>query len=468
MDWRLARGQVAVSEAALDAAPRFANPAWYSGEALFGIISLLLPGARPTPREAVLARLRAIPDFLADGIARLAGGAAPRGISDRAGREVAAAASFLSDGLQLHADFDAAWEAPAAAAADAFIAFGKELAGLADAPPACGKRYLERLMRDAHGLDIDADTAVARAAAAFDGLTAELTERAARRDPSRRWTDQIADLSALHAGSPEAVMARLRGFDAEARRAAAGLVTPADDYGLEYRWLAPCFAAVAGPSYFLPYRSPPAHAAGAGSLYWVHRPGADLPAWLRGNCDVALKVIHAVHHGSIGHHSQNARARAAPSRLAQLAGTDCALGLAFLGAGTMVEGWACYAQDLVGEVPGFYSELEELYNLQQQRRNAASVLVDIRLHTGEWTPAEAAAFYRDEAQFAPARIDAEIVRNVMLPGTRLMYWLGVQAIHGLRRRWRGEVLAFHDTLIGHGHVPVAWAGDEMARAGQLA
>jgi len=181
-----------------------------------------------------------------------------------------------------------------------------------------------------------------------------------------------------------------------------------------------------------------------------------------------VKAVHAVHHGSIGHHTQNARARQAASRLARLGGTDCAAGIAFLSAGTMVEGWACYAEDLLLEAPGFYSPGEILLLKQFERRNAASVLVDIRLHTGEWTLEEAKRFYRDEAGFAAGRVDGEVTRNSIFPATRLMYWLGVEAIKDLRSRWRGGVQAFHDTLIGHGHVPVAWAEDEMRRAGQIA
>jgi uncharacterized protein (DUF885 family) len=68
----------------------------------------------------------------------------------------------------------------------------------------------------------------------------------------------------------------------------------------------------------------------------------------------------------------------------------------------------------------------------------------------------------------PERIDGELVRNSMFPGSRLMYWLGVEAIQGLRARWRGTLRDFHDTLLSYGHAPIAWIGDEMARAGNLA
>lgn len=114
----------------------------------------------------------------------------------------------------------------------------------------------------------------------------------------------------------------------------------------------------------------------------MHDPGADTQAFLRANCDATLKITHAVHHGSIGHHTQNHAARQAGSRLARLGGTDCALGVAFLSAGTMIEGWACHAADLMAEVEGFYTDAELLQLKQSERRNWASVLVDINLNTG--------------------------------------------------------------------------------------
>ncbi|WP_199743111.1 DUF885 family protein [Sphingomonas ginsenosidivorax] len=468
LDRRLATAQLRVTGAGLDHLPRFANPAWYTGEAAFAIIGLLLPSGLPTPRFAVQARLAALPDFLSDARARLAGAAAPAAVTARARAEATATARFLRDGLPLHPDYDPSWQGFAAAAAFALDAFAATLDGVADRPAAAGRNYIETLMREAHGFDFGADEAVRRAEAAFDDLGMQLVELAAQIDPSRSWEEQVAALAEIGPGSPDAVLELVRALDARAMDDGAALVTPARDYALAYRWLAPQWREVAGALYFLPYRSPPAFAAGGGSTYWIAPSGDDKVAYLRANSTINVKLIHAVHHGSIGHHTQNARARAAQSTLARVAGTDCALGLAFLSSGTMVEGWACYVQDLLDETPLFYSRAERLFLLQQQRRNAASVLVDIRLHTGEWTPEEAGAFYRDRAGFAPGRVAGEITRNVMLPGTRLMYWLGTEQILDLRRRWTGETRGFHDTLIRYGHIPVAWAGEEMARAGLLA
>jgi uncharacterized protein (DUF885 family) len=179
---------------------------------------------------------------------------------------------------------------------------------------------------------------------------------------------------------------------------------------------------------------------------------------------VAIKQTHAVHHGSIGHHTQSARARAAPSRLARLAGTDCASGIAFLSAGTMVEGWSCYATELIAEAPGFYTPADELASLQAQHRNAASVLADIGLHAGGWGLERMRTFYGSEGGFPAARIAGETVRNSILPATRLMYFLGTEQIKDLRREIGGPARPFHDELLGHGHVPLAWIAEEMRSA----
>ncbi len=467
LDLRLAQAQLAVTTAP-DAPSRFANPAWYTGEAAFGVISLLLPQSAPAPRYALAARLAAIPDFLSDGRARLAAQPFPRGFAQRAEREAMAMAAFLTSDIRLHADWDEDLAPHAHAAARAFTAFAEGLAGRPDRPIACGRAYLETLMREAHGLDLDADEAVRRAQSAFDELGQELVELAAALDPQRSWREQVEALGAVHPRQAGDVPQRYRQLDRAAASDGAPLVTVAAGYGLDYRPLDPCFRNVASALYFLFYRSPPASNAGEGSVYWVAARSGDEAAYLRANADATVKIVHAVHHGSVGHHTQNAAARASPSRLARLAGTDCALGLAFLSAGSMVEGWACYVQDMMREADGFYTPAEGLALKQMERRNAASVLVDVRLHTGEWSPEHAGAFYRDEAGFAPARVEAEVTRNAMLPATRLMYWLGVEHIKGLRARWRGgDVRAFHDTLISYGHVPVAWAGEEMARAGLL-
>ena len=64
MDKRLADAELKLAAANLRERPRHANPAWYSGEATFGIVGLLLPQSEPLDADALRARFEALPDFL--------------------------------------------------------------------------------------------------------------------------------------------------------------------------------------------------------------------------------------------------------------------------------------------------------------------------------------------------------------------------------------------------------------------
>jgi hypothetical protein len=466
IDRRFVAAQVALGLAELDRRPRFANPAWWTGEAVFAIVSLLLPQSLPADADAVAARLAGIPDFLAAGRRRLARTAVPRGWTDRAVREAGAFARFLTHEGRLHGSWRAEWNPAADAAARAAVDFTGTLAGLPDGHAACGPDHLDLIMRTVHGFAFGAAEATKAAEATFAELTVRLEETARRIDPTRGWAEQIAALSDVGPAT-DAVPAAFAEWHRRVMEAGSALVTPATDYGLDFPVMDPAFRDVAKATYFLSYRCPPAGRPGSGSVYWVAAPGPDDLAHRRANSLATIKSTHAIHHGSIGHHTQNARARSAASAIARVAGTDCASGIAMLSAGTMVEGWACYVQGLAFEVPGIQTAAEALVQIHGDRRNAASVLVDARIHTGEWTLEEAARFYREEAGFPAMRVEGEIVRNSMFPGSRLMYRLGVEAITDLRRRWTGDLRSFHDTLIGFGHVPIAWIAEELARAGHI-
>ena len=460
LDFWLLRSQLRVTLREARARPRQHNPAFYTGEAAFGLISLLLPGKRPTNTDAVLARLKAIPDFLAAGLQTLEPLNLPADWVERAHNEAQALNALLRRGLPKHPDFQESWHEPAARAANAVQTFAALKAG--DADPACGRDYLEFLMREAHALPFSAAEAEQRAQAAFEYLGSELVEMAHTLNPAQSWQEQLAELETQHPALDD-VQATYQRWNARALSAAEGLVTPASEYGLSYEFL-PEWAREAAPAlYFLFYRSPPAGHPGEGSRYWIFPPGDDTVAYLRGQNTAFIKAVHAVHHGSIGHHTQNARARHSVSRLAQLGGTDCASGIAFLSAGTMVEGWACYAEDVLLEAPGFYTPEEELLLKQFEFRNAACCLADIRLHTGQWTLEQMRAFYRDEVGFAPGRVWAETTRNSIYPATRLMYWLGMQVIKDLRSELDFAPQVFHDHLLSYGSAPITLIADEMRR-----
>ena len=234
----------------------------------------------------------------------------------------------------------------------------------------------------------------------------------------------------------------------------------------------PVWARAAAPHlYFLPYRSPSAYDPPAEHLSFVppieaHWPEDRRDGILRAVNDAVIRLNHVIHHGGLGHHVQNAYARESTSRIGRIAAVDGASRIAFFCGGTMAEGWACYATDLMAEA-GALSQLERLSELRSRIRMCARAVVDISLHLGDFSIAEAAVFYEQQAAMPTLAAHMEAVRNSMFPGAALMYFVGRDAIHELRSdvasalgdRFRPRT--FHDTLLGWGSVPVAVIADAM-------
>lgn len=462
IDARMLRSHFAVELTAYARRTRYGNPAWYTGEIAFGIIAHLLPSDVPREVEGLRARIGEIPDYLHEASAHLSDRPLPAPWVERARLEVAAIRRLLETALPQH---PLGGQVDSATIAHALDALGRFVNAFEDAPDtdfAAGEAHLQLVMQKLHAIEETPQTLERRARRAFDETLDRLEERARARDASRPWRDQIQAIGEIGPERSGALQSYAHWHE-RAMRDAQTLLTPADDYALNFAELPAWASAVASDLYFLFYRSPAARAPGKGSTYWVAPLAASDDEVRRAHNTAAVKLIHAVHHGSIGHHTQNARARASGARSARIAGTDSASGIAMLGAGTMVEGWACYAEDLLDEVPDFYTDGERLMLAYFELRNAASCIADIQLHTGAWSLAEMRRFYRDDAAFAPSRIVPETIRNSMFPGSRLMYWYGTDAIKSLRRSLPLATKTFHDALLGFGSAPVTSIAQEMIR-----
>jgi uncharacterized protein (DUF885 family) len=89
-------------------------------------------------------------------------------------------------------------------------------------------------------------------------------------------------------------------------------------------------------------------------------------------------------------------------------------------------------------------------------RIAARAIVDIRLHHGRFSLAEAAQFYVERVGMSAAAAHSEAVKNSLFPGTACMYLAGWEGIRHLRHLVAGDSLReFHDRLLSFGSVPVA-------------
>lgn len=457
------------------------NPSLYTGEAVFGAMSLFLSDFAPLPErlECAIERLHGVPELLAQGRANVR--SAPASWTLRARRECDGAIAFLRvgiEGLAIEAGRSGpALRGAASRAETAFAAYDDWLANLPVAPPgavACGRETFSLLLRQGHFVDTPSDAIAQRAEAELEATNAWLREHAAEFGASTP-DEALAGLGDLHP-APDAYYGRYGEVWDEIRSLAVerDLVTWPDH---PIRFVPrPAWARAAAPSlYFLFYRSPAAFGTPPVHDYLVTPIEADMPpdrrrALLRANNDSVIKLNHVIHHGGIGHHVQNAHARRAASRIGRVAATDCASRIGMLCGGTMAEGWACYATDLVGEHGGL-TPLELYAERRRRARMCARAVVDVRLHHGRWSEAEARRFYERHAGLSPAAAEAEIVKNGMFPGTACMYVLGTDAIHTLRRE-RSAALgpdfslrAFHDELLSLGSIPVGLAADRMrARA----
>lgn len=500
LDRRLVRGFLASRIWEYESGHVSANPSVHVGDAVFGLMGPLLTRFGPMGEQldSVAARLAEIPRFFAGARELLApdaeaapvwrpgdeggpvhGSAVPAAWTRRAIRECAAGVRFVEEGLE-HVEADAgpsAWPASLRSdAADAFRSFGhfleRDVLPSGSDDVACGPEAFEMYLRDGHFLTRSADDIVAYA-----------------RDEmlrTRSWLESAAP--GYGAATPEEVMVGLADFHPtadgyltrygdtwEAMRAVANereLVTW-PDFPIEYVER-PGWAREAAPDlYFLSYRSPPA----------LHRPGThhyqlaaldpsaspdDQRAFLRANNDSVIKLNHVVHHGGIGHHVQNWHAFRSRSLVGRIAAVDCASRIAMFCGGTMAEGWSCYATDLMAEAGGC-TDSEQYAAHAGRVRMCARAIADVELHRRRMSLAEAAAFYEREAGMSSAAAEGEAVKNSMFPGAALMYLVGTDMIHELRRDLLAalgdafELRSFHDAFLSYGSVPVALVADEMRR-----
>jgi len=440
------------------------NPCLYTGEAIFGVLSLFLRPFAPLPErvEAAVERMLAIPMWLDQGRRNLLG-AHPAWI-ERARRECTGALAFLERGVEdliraegiRHPQFGDA----AAAAAAAFRAFAQyleiELPRSASDACGCGAEALDLLLRQGHFVPMNAGEIEALGEEHLAAGRAALDSHA-RAIGAASWREALAWMADRRPPA-ERYKARYTELWHQTREAAAGhaLVTWVD-YPISFV-NQPVWAREAAPFlYFLSYRAPAAFDRVSPVDYLV-TPGAH---------ESAIKLTHVIHHAGLGHHLQNWYAyHRAASRFGQVAAIDCASRIAMFCGGTMAEGWACYATDLMEEI-GFLDSFDLLLLAHTRLRIAARAVVDVRLHTGRWTLEEAEAYYRDEAGMSSEAARAEAVKNSMFPGTGLMYLVGTAQIHALRREMAArepgfELRRFHDRLLSFGSVPVALVYEAMA------
>ena len=459
-----------------------ATHALYTGEAIFGVVGLFLTNYAPFAERAAAAveRMQAVGGLLEQGIQNVR--QAPATWTERALRECQGAKAFFGEGIdtlvaeeptlqpQLRSGLRAAADAALAAFARYERYLSEELSQAPIAAPACGPAVLDLLLAEGHCLDRSADDILAYALAKMDEAEAYLAQHA-RDFGAADWRQALSGLAEIHP-TVDGYLDRY----AELWESSRQLVRDADlltwpDFPIEYT-PQPRWARAAAPQlYFLFYRAPAAFNRPPVHRYLVtpiepSMSEAEQLRRLQATNDSVIKLNHVVHHGGVGHHVQNFNAYHGASQIGRVAAVDCAARIAMFCGGTMAEGWACYATQLMAE-QGFLTPLEEFGEAHADLRMAARAVVDIRLHRGEITLDEAARFYAERTAMSKAAAQGEAVKNSMFPGAALMYLMGRDTILELRadlqRRLgsRFNLRQFHDRFLSFGSVPVALVANIM-------
>ncbi len=142
------------------------------------------------------------------------------------------------------------------------------------------------------------------------------------------------------------------------------------------------------------------------------------------------EVSICYHEGVPGHHLQIAQVRYLADLLSRYQRT-------LAGTSGHAEGWALYAERLMGELGYLEDPAYELGMLRAQAMRAVRVVVDIgmhlelaipeheRYHPGEtWTPELALPFVIERSKFPPDFMASEVDRYLGLPGQAISYKVG--------------------------------------------
>ncbi len=221
---------------------------------------------------------------------------------------------------------------------------------------------------------------------------------------------------------------------------------------------------------------------GAAAMYYTgpsedfSRPGRTwYPTLGRTRFPLWGEVSICYHEGVPGHHLQIGTVRYLADRLNRFQRT-------FAGNSGHAEGWALYAERLMGELGYLDDPAFELGMLRAQAMRAVRVVVDIGLHLelaipghesyhpGErWTPDLALPFVIDRSHFPADFMASEVDRYLGLPGQAISYKVGervwLRARDAARARHAGDfdLKRFHAYALELGPMGLDQLDEELAR-----
>jgi uncharacterized protein (DUF885 family) len=130
--------------------------------------------------------------------------------------------------------------------------------------------------------------------------------------------------------------------------------------------------------------------------------------------------------------------------------------------GVFVEGWALYGEEMLMRT-GLYPEGSAAQGqiLRLSRYRAARIGVDVNLHTGKWTFAEAVKYFMEAGGLDQEAAEGEAAGAATDPTQKIWYITGKWQIMNLLGKYRDKMGSnfrlgqFHDDLIKNGSLPVS-------------
>ena len=307
---------------------------------------------------------------------------------------------------------------------------------------AVGEERFNRLLRENHFLDVDAEKMLAFGERLFDETEAELKAQAESMQPGVDMDDLLVQIGGQHP-APENLLDTYRQRMREARKwlQAHDMVTLGVNESLHVQDT-PKFLRALIP--FAAYEPPVPTDKNRHGLYYVTTPN-----------DPALLVEHnlfsidlnSVHQAYPGHHLQFiiANSNHADNMTRQVHASA-----------SLYEGWALYCEHLMQE-QGFLDTPEHRFIMLRDRLwRALRVIIDVSIHTRGMSLADASSLMVTRLGFDRQQADAELAWYSAAPTVPLCYAAGYALIRAVREHQQQQpgfdLRAFHDALLGQGSI----------------
>ena len=434
------------------------DPSLYLDPCLSGVFILFLQAQHPLPDlvDSACARLAQVPSALETAARQLDPGLLAPVIRDRAIGQCQAAIRYYRELLPAETPEPAGRARLAeagAAAADAFAILAAHLSSLdPQGSYAIGDERYSALLRQRELLDYGSDGLHQRGRSAWADLDALMTEVAARLG-SDSWRAALEEINSRHPSTPEEM---LEGYRAMTERCRQFLI----EQDIVTVPEGETCAVIPSPAYQRPvlavasYSAPPAFKPSRSGHFFVPYPPAgttseQVQQRLATNSYASMATI-AAHEAYPGHHWHLVWSQDHAGPVRSVVRTPY-----------FSEGWALFAEHLMGEAGFFADDSEWLCHLEARIFRAARIVVDTSLHAGDMTIEQAVEHMHAHTGLSEATARAEVGRYCAWPTQAASYLTGAMELERIRERYVtegiGTARGFNDAVAATGSLPLGLA-----------